>query len=888
MIGQTISRYRILAKIGEGAMGEVYQAEHVNLHHRVAIKVLKPSLLRGDEARERFQREAKVAATLDNPALCHVIDVGVHDERAYLVMRYCEGPDLKQVLANHTLPLDRAVLLAIQLAEGLEAAHRQDIVHRDLKPGNIMIAHDEGCAAPPDASTLPVGEAPRPTSSTSPRCQARIVDFGLALVPDSDHLTATGGLVGTPAYMAPEQVRGEAVDHRADLWALGAILHEMLTGRPAFQGTSPAAVLESVLHRPPASLSSARPAVPAKLTWIVSKALRKSADERYQSASEMLVDLRSLYRDLQRGGVKERPTWLVENLRWIRWAGLAVVAVTAVATALMTTGRDGADQPGLPAAQPSPLTSGDCWEGEPALSPDGQRVAYASNRDGQFDIHVVAVTGGQPLRLTRHPASDRKPAWYPDGNTLSFVSSRHGQADIWVTGRFGDGARLLLADADDPAVCPDGRSLAFVREDQAEEGRIFVADLEQLAAPRQLTRGPEHGLWDHREPAWSHDGRRICYGAKNNLWLVDLATGMVRQLTHGGREDRQPAWSADDTHIYFSSFRDNSYAIWRVALGDGRLTRVTQGSGGERHPSLADLGRRLAFHGEPNQDNDLLLVDRRSGHTTRMSGPADDSFPSLATDGSRLVFISDRWSDRNEVWVQDLDAGRPSEPPRQLTRQHGHASHPALSPDGRWVAYYRLDGPERDLWLVPITGGAPHRLTRHPASDVQPGWSPDGRRLAFASNREDCFAVWILELDGGRPGGEPWRLTPPGLVAFRPVWSPDGSQLAFCGDGSLWTMAADGTTEPRCLQRNVGADRARWQADGRHLWVSGLWGDDRYRLRIVPLDGGPAVPIEPLLGPELTEHSLFFDITGDGGILALTQRRTLSRVWLLTATDDRF
>jgi Tol biopolymer transport system component len=890
VIGQTISRYRIEAKIGEGAVGEVYRAVHVDLGHRVAIKILKAELLAGARARALFQREAAIAASLDGPGLCSVIDFGHEDGRTYIVMRYCEGPDLRDVLEQGPLPLAWAVRVAIQLAEAVQVAHRRGIVHRDLKPGNVMVedGSDPPCrtAASPDDDTV---TSDRRTPSSADCCQVRIVDFGLAFLPDSTRVTGTGGIVGTPAYMAPEQVRGDAVDHRADLWAIGVMLHEMVTGRPPFTGESTAAVLDAVRNKRPESLRSVLPGAPHKLHWIVSRLLRKDPEERYADAEELLVDLRDLDEDLRdhaaSGG---RSSWVVENLRWLRWSAVAVAAVVAVATALWFAGLGPALDDPAPEVRPYQVTDGEAWEGEPALAPDGQRVAYASNVSGQFDIYVVSATGGRPLRLTDDPAHDRAPAWFPGGDRLAFASDRLGTTSVWAIDEYGGEAMLLLADASDPAIDPGGTRLAFVRPDASGHGRIGVAPLEDPTRVRMLTRGPQHGTWSHRQPAWSHDGHWICYGAKSNLWLVELASGEVRPLTYDGCEDRAPAWSPDDRHVYFESLRGNVRALWRVRIADGELVLMTRGGGAECHPSVAPSGRRMAFQAVQDIGSGLLLVDRASGRSVRLGGQHGETFPSLTPDGRTLAFVSDRWGDSSEIWIQDLVGGEPAGEPRRLTDQRGRASHPAISPDGRWVAYYLFNGNARDLWVVPSAGGQPRQLTFDPASDVQPAWSPDGGRIAYASDRGGAFAVWVLTFVDGDVQGKPRRLTPDGLAALRPIWSPDGARIAFQARGEIWWMPADGRGPAAQLTRNAEADRLRWEADTGRIWVCGRWGEGRYSLRILdPASGAPPVA-QPFVGPDRTEAGLYFDVSGDGQLVALAWRNAISRIWMLEATEGSF
>ncbi len=892
MIGQTISRYRILAKLGEGTMGEVYKAEHIQLHHLVAIKILKTTLLHSEQVLVRFRREAEIAAGLDNPSLCNVIDYGEHDNRVYLVMRFCEGFDLKQMLANGPLPSIQAVLYAIQIAEGLEAAHRLGIVHRDLKPSNIVVGGSDSCEANADvngsAATLPLPGRQSHGSTGDGFGQARIVDFGLALLPDMSRVTGTGGLVGTPAYMAPEQVRGEQVEHPADLWALGTIIYEMVSGRPAFQGDSTVAVLDAVRRADLPGLSSVCPAVPTKLSWIVAKALRKQPHHRYQDATEMLVDLRNLYDDLRRGSATSRPTWIVDNLRWLRWVGVGLGAIVTLMVGLWLLQSDAHNRDPLPTGRPSPVTSGEAGEGDPDLSPDGGRIAYAANPQGQFEIFVVAATGGRPLRVTDNDANDRSPVWFPGGEDLAFTSDRLGKTGIWKIGQYGGGATLLLENACDPAISPDGSTLAFAHCKAGEDGRIGVVSLGDPTTLRMLTRGPDHGLWGHREPAWSHDGSRLCYSAKNNLWLVDMATGNIQQLTHDGRDDRTPAWSPNDTHVYFESLRGNIWALWRVRVDDGQIVRMTMGGGAERHPSVSSSGQRMAFNAIFSYDQDLLIIDRSTGHENRLLGQHKDIFPSLSPDGSLLAFVSDRWGDRTEVWLQDLASGEPRGPARRLTEQVGHASQPALSPDSRWVAYYRFKGANRDLWVVSTVGGQPQRLTTHTASDCQPAWSPDGSHLAFASNREGVFGVWVMPIADGYRTGDPVLLTPPGLSALRPIWSPDGTRIAFCAEGEVWLMNTDGKTPPQQLTSGAQADRLRWETEANRIWISGLWGEGRYSLRTASPDDNLPLVFETQFYPDNSDQDIFFDVSGDGGVLVLTEQNPQSRIWLLEATEGAF
>lgn len=272
MVGKTISHYKILEKLGEGGMGVVYKAEDAKLHRTVALKFLRPDAVENRELKARFLSEAEAAAALTHPNICVVYEIDEADELSFIAMEYVEGENLAQKIRKRPLPLDEALNLVTQVADGIQAAHERGVVHRDIKPGNVMI----------DAKS-----------------RAKVMDFGLAHLEEATKITRTGTIIGTPAYMSPEQVRGEKVDYRTDIWSLGVVLYEMVTGRLPFQGESGQAVALSIQNEQPEPTTALRSGIPKELDRIVSKALAKNPGERYQHVDELLVDLRSLKQQLE-------------------------------------------------------------------------------------------------------------------------------------------------------------------------------------------------------------------------------------------------------------------------------------------------------------------------------------------------------------------------------------------------------------------------------------------------------------------------------------------------------------------------------------------------------------------------------------------------------------
>jgi Tol biopolymer transport system component/tRNA A-37 threonylcarbamoyl transferase component Bud32 len=863
MIGKEVSHYRIVEKLGSGGMGVVYKAEDTKLKRTVALKFLRPDALLSEQDKARFIYEARAASALEHTNICSIYEVDeTADGEMFISMPCYEGETLRHKIDKGPLKISDAVDIAIQIADGIEEAHGKGIIHRDIKSGNIIV---------------------------TPKGQVKIMDFGLAKTERSTRLTTTGVTLGTVSYMSPEQAMGDKVDHRTDIWSTGVVLYEMLTGRLPFVAAHEQAVLYLVMNQDPEPVTALRTGVPMELERITAKAMAKRPEERYQSARELQADLGALKRKMESetlpaavhakpGSVRKR---LVMTL--LIPAAVAVALVVSWIVVGRNMGR------GIPRSRPHQVTHADAWQMEPAISPDGGRIAYASNESGNFDIYVIDVRGGNPLRLTREGSKDTSPTWFPDGSSIAFVSDRTGQRSIWKIGQLGGTATLLVSDAFWPAVSPDGRSIAFSRASQEGNPRIAVASLDSPDRVNILT-GPEDGLWEHIGPAWSRDGRKICYATRHNLWIVQSKGGDARRLTRDGTWDSEPAWSADGRHVYFSSGREGTLALWRVDEEGGRPERITMGIGSECSPSLSRDGTKLAYSTRSWEPN-IVLRDTRSRKDIHVAGLSGGDHPAIAPDKTSVVFVSARWGPNTDLWLLPIGLHETAAEPVRLTDQAGNASHPVFSPDGRWVAYYRIVGEERDIWLVPSSGGQPIRFTDDPANDIHPAWSPDGTKLAFVSDRGGGPHIWVAPVRDGSRTGPATQVTGGELNAYAPCWSPDGKAMAFLGtkgnESEVWVVRADGSGRLEQVTRGADAIRVRWDASTSRLLVSGRWGGGDYILRRVSRDGAKTEDLVPAVwfGPE---EGALFDVSKDGELIAYCQQKLKGNVWVLEAEHGSF
>jgi serine/threonine protein kinase len=810
LAGRLLSHYRILEKVGEGGMGVVYRAHDEHLMRDVAVKVLPPGTLNDESARKRFRKEALALSRLNYPNIGTVHDFDTRDGIDFLVMEYVEGTTLKDRLVSGPLPGDEVLRLGEQLAEGLQAAHAKGIIHRDLKPGNLILTKDG---------------------------RLKILDFGLAKLfqPSSEFATTeslseTHTAAGTLPYMSPEQLRGQSVDVRSDLFSFGAVLYEMATGKRAFSGNTPAMLCDAILNKTPTAPTRLNPDVPIELERIITKALEKDPRNRYQSAKEIRAELHHCSTSSVLRGDKKGWFERFGTARSLPWALLIAIAFLTL-TWLWIVQRQGS----VPEYELSQITRSG-WASEPAVSPDGNLIAYTLRESGNRSIWLTDLLGKKIQRLTDDPAENSSPAWFPDQSAIAFVSDRSGRTSIWKVGVSGGPPSLLVPDAKDPAVSPDRQSIAFARRSTDGEFRIWVASLSNPESDVRMLTDNKKGLWDHASPAWSPDSKEICYATRHGLWIVSVKDGLARRLTSDNELDFEPAWDHRGGHIYFSSYRGGVLAIWRVKPQGGKVERVTQGQGPESHPSLPWDGKRLVHSiGKVNQE--CVLLNVRSGEQTVFDASESVYYASIGADGTKVVFASRRgragpWN----LWLQEIDRGTPSSSPKQLTYFPDIATKPALSPDNQWIAFYRIIRGQRDVYIVPISGGEATRFTDHQAADIDPAWSPDGSKLAFASERAGGRDIWIAPVKDGRPSGNGIQLTTGPVLVQLPDWSSDGTRIAFTGSvgdrSEAWWVPAQGGLRAQQITDGAEVVQVRWDpnpASGDVL-VSASWGTDRVTL----------------------------------------------------------
>ena len=782
--------YQVQSLVGSGSMGEVYRARDTRLDREVAIKVIR-STDSTEDVRRRFLQEAKAVSALNHPNIVTIHDVGEEAGILYIVTEYIHGVPLRETIRRGALPIRTVLDFGIQITDGLAAAHEAGIIHRDLKPENIMVTN-EG--------------------------RAKILDFGIAKAASNDladleatlggNETAPGIVLGTAAYMSPEQARGGRVSFWSDQFSLGAILYEMTTGQSPFKRETGLQTLSAILMEEAPLLSQGSPA----FQWLVKRCLHKEPDHRYASTVDVLRELQSIrgqMTDTTEVEVADNPTvtqpaavpsaviaTVAEPRQrdWVRvvWLGLLLLAsaVTGFLGSRLLPARTRAEIP----TDYRPLATSPGMDVDPSWSPNGRAVAYASERNGLFQIFIRSLHSPVATQLTFLSGQCLAPFWSPDGSRIYFLSDN----DLWNVSAAGGSPQKLVDNALAAAVSADGQTLAMVRREPNGDavslwtGPLRTLQMKRYSAaplPSDRLRAPAHIQFS---PDAKQLGAWFSTERGPEFWSIPWPAGAPRQLQlHAASALTAPdfSWLSDSRHIVFS---DQAH-LWETDVFNNTIQAVSAGTGTEWTPSASRQSGTLAFAAATlNYDITTFPINGGPGHVESPTATRE-SYPTTSISGD-MAYVSNR-SGAEEIWISSNDNER-----TLITQSsfgdldlNGRATFAdlAFSPDGRRLAYTRTDGTGSAIWISAITGDSPVRVT--PASsEVQsnPTWGSDGNSLAYASIQKGVPVVKMARLGG---------LEPPTVIATNAgsgaLWSPNGVALATINpSGGLYLLSPDGAT----------------------------------------------------------------------------------------------
>ncbi len=816
MLGKTISHYQITGKLGEGGMGVVYKADDTKLERTVALKFLADHLLRDEEARKRFQREAKAAAALHHPNICPVHEIAEAEGETFIAMAFIEGQNLDDRIAAGPLPLAQALDIAHQIATGLEAAHAKGIVHRDIKPGNIIV-DDKG--------------------------HVTVMDFGLALLTEGSKLTKLDTTVGTVAYMSPEQAQGVEVDRRTDIWALGCVLFEMVCGHRPFRGEYEQALLYEIVHQEPEALTGLRSGVPIELERIAGKCLAKDAATRYQHADELLADLTALRRALDSGPSKTRavtpaasqrlgptisagpkgaavpvaePTAKARTSAPLLAAVALVCLIAGFVAAWMTMGS------GSRAEAPVRKFSLAFDDLGPAaqISPDGKRIAYITGTWPATKLWIRDLDSWESRALDGTEGAVRL-SWSPDGNWLAFVT-RGAIKKVQLQG----GSVTPVCERRSPQAAwvswaPDGNKVLFtsgfpsrIYQVSAAGGspELFIEPNESEAATRFTDPSllpPESGR------------RALLYRLGQDIVVEDLDASERRPLTQGDN----PVYVSSGHILYQQGGRSGaagtgtSGTLWALpfSLKELKATGEPFLIGPGEYPSVSNEGTLLSSLGR--QPSYSLVWRDRGGNRTEVIGGLRGSllYPSLSRSG-RYVAVPVVGAAGTHIWIHDTKNATDL---RLTFGESGINIRPVWGPSDQ-VAYSSLTDKAFDIFAKSVDGSAPARvLLAEAGAEFADDWSVDGRYIIAARVARGGMDTWYLRLaeDGTVEETAPYLETPYAKTA--PSFSPDGRFVGYASiESGKFEVYVQSFPDPsgKWLVSTNGGSQLRWSRDGKELF----------------------------------------------------------------------
>ena len=796
--GRRLGPYEILSAIGAGGMGEVYKARDTRLDRIVAIKVLPVHLADRSELRERFEREARTIASMNHPHICTLHDIGHQDGIDFLVMEYLEGETLAQRLVKGSLPIQQVLQYAIEISDALDKAHRKGITHRDLKPGNIMLT----------------------------KSGTKLLDFGLAklkqevspAIPDSQlptmksAITGEGTILGTLQYMAPEQVEAKEVDARTDIFAFGAVVYEMATGRKAFEGKSSASVMAKIMEAEPPSMASLQPMTPPALDHVVKRCLAKEPDERWQSANDLANELKWIAGASETAKVTEKPPKPAKEV-WQRPAflGMAAVAIAAAAVVAGCYLKPAAPLPvtrTVIALPPDQQLAGGGSQVNVALSHDGKQLAYVASRGaGPQQLFLRALDGleARPIPGTEGAVS---PFFSPDDQWVGFFTPS-GLKKVSVNG----GAAVTLAGAGGPRGASWDTPGTIIFSPENNSALQQVSD--QGGSPQalfQLEKDENSQRWPDVLPG----GKAIVFGA--NMQNTEVA---VQQVGTGKRKTLVqnaifPRYAASGHLIYVQGttlmavpFDPERLETKGAAVPVAEGISLTNSNGADY--CFSTTGTLLYVSGGiAAAQRKLVWVNRNGTEQILAAAPGDYDNPRVSPDGHHVALELGA-----QVWIYDLSRDTLT----RFTFEGNSNADPAWTPDGKRISFRSTkDGPVNIYWKLADGSGGGERLTTNQFTQIPESWSPDGKFLAFHENNPTTKKdIWVLRLSDRK--AEPFLRTP--FNEGGPVFSPDGRWIAYIpdesgrpeiyvqpypGPGGKWQISTEGGSEPA------------WNRNGRELF----------------------------------------------------------------------